>query len=373
MNRRERQQYLLKCIDEAHIPASRNSVEPHVFVPLRLQSLQGALADFILRIQHGDCPAERIFAALVRSLSEHVTNAVESYRERYYASLDWILLDQRGHGQAMLGGRKFEFSALPLGSAEMVSESPHNGRIVEDHQYFSSFSKSPPKPVGNLFTPNNQWLLKVMLLSGIEERFWGGPALPREFGVKNLAETAEVPKSSVSRFIALGQEHDFISRNGYQLAVKRIPDLLDQWVFHLRNHPDSVTYAHFLYPESESDEQLLRLSGDDLVAGGQLAIRQQELSITNAGRAVFYSRNIPEALEENELIETRKQDAVCEIRHPSAEAAVFKGSVARNDYVLADILQLYLDARLSLARGEEQAEHLFETVLAPFFRRKQWL
>lgn len=368
MNRQKREQYLRESIRNSELPIAQKYLEFHVFNPLRLQALRGALADYILRLQHNESPANSVFAALVPSLSDKILRLLQRYQHNYHPSLQWILLDVRGNGQAVVDGDLQSFRVRPLAvEKNHFSSSSESGANSTAHTRPSAFSG------GNMFTPNNQWLLKVLLLSGIDDCFWGGPELPADFGVSDLAGGAQIPQSSVSRFVTLAEKFDFITRSRNRLAIKRIPELLDQWVFYLRNNPDHTVNARFLYPVADSDNQLLKLSNQKLIAGGQLAIEALNLSISNFEKAVFYTPDINQALDDNELVECRKEDAVFELRQPSAEAAVFNGSVTWKGHRLADILQLYLDARLSAVRGEEQAEHIFDKILAPFLREKQWL
>lgn len=338
--------------------------EIKAFAPLRLAPLRGAMADFILRRQHGEISPETVLVVLVPSCTKRVVRAMNSYAARYAPDLRWGILDAAGRGRIATGGGEIQRIELPPLRATHGETPPNSVKGMGD--------VAPSKTVsGNLFTPNNQWLLKVLLLSGIGERYWGGPVVARNFGVGQLAEAAGVPQPSVSRFVAMAETKGFILRSGRAVAMRRLPLLLDQWTFYLRNNPDTSVPASPMYGDI-AIENSVEFDGKTIVAGGEAAIQTLKLSISNAGRPVLYVRNVESVLDEYELEHCSGEEAVCELRKPRAERAVFDGCAAVADRHVADILQLYLDARLSAARGEEQAEYIFDTVLAPHFREKQW-
>lgn len=366
MNKEQREQYLRDCIGRSGLPISARQIVPHILVPLRIDSLRGALADFILRARHDELPGNAVFAALVPSLSDRAASVIRRYAHDYLPSMNWILLDEHGNGLCRKDGDEQSFAVESfLASSQAVRYAN-----VETPAFAAA---EGPTFSGSLFTANNQWLLKVMLLSGLDERLWGGPRLPVPFGIGDLAEAASIAQSSVSRFAALAEAHGFLTRSQRRLGMQRLPELLDQWAFHRRNNPDPAVFARFRYASSRKDEDLMALSSAKLVASGPVAVRSLGMSISNVSGAVFYARNAQFALDENDLVECKKGEASCELREPASPRAVFEGAVSVNDQCIADILQLYLDARLSIARGEEQAQHIFENVLGPLFREKKWL
>lgn len=362
--RSERERRAANGIQRAVPELEQARIEVKAFAPLRLNALRGAMADFILRQQHGEIQPETVFAVLVPSCTDRVIHTMQSYSENYAPRLQWVLLDERGHGVRATGRGAVQKLELPfLSFPPLVSSAPPSKLM--------SPLASPATGSGNLFTPNNQWLLKVMLLSGIDKRYWGGPTVGREFGVGQLAEVAGVPQPSVSRFVTAAEEKGFLVRSGRKLAMQRLPLLLDQWAFHVRNNPDPSLPAVPLYDDVALEDSIV-FDGEMIVAGGGTALRALKLSMSNADRPVLYVRNWHSVLDEYDLEECSKEAALCELRKPCAERAVFDGCTVTGGLHVADIVQLYLDARLSAARGEEQAKHIFETVLAPHFREKQW-
>ena len=55
-----------------------------------------------------------------------------------------------------------------------------------------------------------------------------------------------------------------------------------------------------------------------------------------------------------------------------APDSVFGGAVTAHGLMVVDALQCYLDVSSSAARGQEQAQHIFERVLSPHFQELGW-
>lgn len=358
--RKQREKYLRESFRAPELDIPPEWVDAHVCVPLRVEMVRGLLADFILRKQHNEVGQDVVFAVLVPSSSGKALDTVKSYASKYDPSLRWAVLDKYGRGCASFGGGR-----------QKSIEVPSLAEFVLGSMGFATMAAGSVS--GNLFAPNNQWLFKVMLLSGMDKRYWGGPQLGRMFGISELADIARVPQPSVSRFVALAEEQGFIVRWHRGLGMQSIPRLLDQWTYYLRNSLDLSMPVRPLYKDHMKLKDWVKLSGNNIVAGGEPAIRAMGLSIRNTGRALLYARDPGQALGEHDLMECSRKESVCELRKPKAERSIFEGAVSQKGERVADILQLYLDARLSMARGEEQAQHIFENVLAPLFREKKWL
>jgi len=235
--------------------------------------------------------------------------------------------------------------------------------------------KAPGVVPRQMFSPNNQWFLKVLLLAGMDARLWGGPGQANFRRVSDLARQAGKPQPSASNFLRIAEEHGWLSRAADGFAVKRIPQLLEQWSYHLQiSHDPSLPVAS-IYPGEGVEEVVKRLRDrDDAVIGGHAGAHALGLGIANVRMPRIHVRNLDAGLKDLSLAEAPADRAVAILAQPRAADAVFKGAVKGKDGLrVADILQVYLDVRLSMARGEEQAEHIYEQVLAPFFRRRKWL
>ncbi|MDT8392121.1 MAG: hypothetical protein RRC34_16585 [Lentisphaeria bacterium] len=365
IGKQERENYLREILSEAGISPEDASI--NVLVPLRLQSLRGILADFILKVQHGGFPSDKIFAVLVPRLSDSVIGTIRDYTMDFHPQLRWLAIDEMGRTQGNISGDESELGGFSVSSAGLRGASA-------SVQGFASMLRSRYELAqGRLFTPNNQWLLKVVLLSGLEQRFWGGPHLHEYAGIGELAEAADIPQPSVSRFVGIAEAQGFLYRSDRGLGMRRIPELLEQWAFDNSNTPSKVVYYRALFPESGKDDSTALQCDSRVVVSGQAAVSTMGLAVTNVDSQLLYSSEPATVLEDNDFLQCSESEAQGAIQIPVAERSIYAGSVGLNGRKLADILQLYLDVRFSMARGEEQARHLFETVLGPHFRRKRWL
>ena len=151
----------------------------------RAPEFRALIGDVILRFQHSvkssHEPKNRLLlAVLMGRLSRKAEADLQEYAQQYLPHLNWILLDEFGIGLMHVDGKDEELAV----SDPLKKESAHR----------------PIPAQGNLFSPKNQWLLKVLLLPGIDQRYWGGPnQKPRSVG--ELAEVSGISQPSVSAFI----------------------------------------------------------------------------------------------------------------------------------------------------------------------------
>lgn len=359
--RNEKEDYLLRQVRRLMPAVPAESIRLRVLDLFREDIFRGLLADAILhRLQPNALPAEEgPPAAIAILLSRFSTKAVDLARQYVKAhdpSLPWVVMDVRGRIAYSAERQVQEAKVEPLRSRE---------------DYHAS-SDAPRR----MFSPNNQWLLKVLLLSGIGSKRWGGPDLAVDgYSLSNLSDLAGKPQSSVSLFLGLAERQGWLNRKSERLVMLRIPQLLDQWSYHLRNNPDPSIPVASIYPGEEWEAVLERLRGrGDAVIGGHAGAHLMGLGAGNVDIPHIHVRHLASGLKDLDLAEVPQDRAIAILSQPKAVDAVFRGAVIDHKGLpLADILQVYLDVRLCMARGEEQAEYIYERALAPFFRERQWL
>jgi hypothetical protein len=142
-----------------------------------------------------------------------------------------------------------------------------------------------------------------------------------------------------------------------------------------------------MYPERSADKSLARVLArlrapshavaepgrGAIVLGGHHACHMLDLGRSNIRSVRLYVEEFADALRRLELVPTEGGSSLLEIVEPKARDSVFRASIRRDRFNVADVLQLYLDLRSSAARGVEQSDFLFERVLEPHFRRAGWL
>ena len=362
----KREAYLRQCVRQLVPDIPEDAIHFECVDVFRQEAFRGLVADYILHARFDKVrPPVRLLAILLRRSSPQADKLLEKYRNQFMPELSWLLLDEKGGAVLKINSEserrqvQQELHALSGGNYSQISASHRSA--------------------GALFSANNQWLWKVLLLSGMDSAYWNGPRLSGNVRVGDLAAAARKPQPSVSLFFQKAEQAAVIERQrgvGHgEFIVRNIPQLLEQWAYDLQGRHGLEFCVNSLYPGESADNILARMKGaDDVVISGQAAAHLYGLGVSNSRSPLVYVRDLAGALRLFDLSLAKPGDAgVLTLCVPQAADAVFDGAVLREGLRLADILQVWLDVRLRLDRGQEQAEHLWERVLAPFFRSKRWL
>jgi hypothetical protein len=322
----------------------------------RQDALRGALADFILRAGKADAGSPpSALAVLLRRFSPSAAAVVGEYAKRFLPELRCVIADEGGKGFVYAGGQ-----CTTMGASRVR---PQRGL------------GQPQAHAGSLFSPNHQWFLKILLLDGMEPKYWGGPqSRGGVLGISHLAELSSKPQPSASRFAALAEAEGYLVRAAGGLRLQRIPQLVECWAYHRFNHPDPALRVSSLYPGENIHDVVRRLRGCDGVAvSGHLAAHALGLGGSTADSARVFVRKIDAALERLDLVASSTGKDTFSLVCPQATESVFGGSVDNEGLRLADVLQVYLDLYFDPARGREQAQQVFDRVLSPHWEGLRWL
>jgi hypothetical protein len=318
----------------------------------RSRMFPALVGDFILRAGQSVNETDVLIALLVKKMTDNAVRDLESYAQEYLPALNWFLLDESGRSVARIDGRDFQLSLQPL---KRDADSTWRGA-----------------PRRSLFSPNSQWLLKVLLLPGIGPRYWGGPG-EKPGSIVDLANMARVPQSSVSAFISKFEEEGYIRRQEGVPVVVRHRELLDEWHYSARNAPSELVPVKHLY--GDSPEALVRRVGDakgaggapDMIVGYHLACHLYGIGRSSVKVGWAYTHRATEQImRAYDLVEDTSPSPSLWLVSARARA-VQGGWVMADDVPVCDILQCYLDVRESKARGEEQAQHILDRILMPHF------
>ena len=188
-------------------------------------------------------------------------------------------MDEVGQGKACLDGHE-ELLALP-----------------DAHRRQDNIRKSVPQ--GNLFSPKNQWLLKIILLAGLDRRYWGGPSrLP--LSISELASISDVSQPSVSAFVMNAVRAGFLKRSRDGFVILRCQELLDEWFYAVKNRRHGEIGVRFLYGEEPGEGFASKIrafcqkakkegGGPALVVGHHLACHLLKLGRSNVRFAKILS------------------------------------------------------------------------------------
>ena len=336
--------------------------------PFRRAQFLGAVAHGILELLDWGKRAPEckpLLAVWVERAKPNAAPEFEAYLRQHAPDLDWLIVDAKGWRKWKIGDDQGEAG----------------GKGREDIHGLSSL---PAK--SNPFAPRNQWMLKLLLLPGLDERYWGGPSR-QPASISALAEAAQVAKSHAWNLVALLERSGSLRRQGDHFLFPGLRRLLEDWCAFVRLRPDKVIGAKPVHPERKPDKAVARLlarlarrplavaepGAAEVVVGGHRACHLLALGRSNIESVRLYVDGAAEALKRLDLVGTDEDPAILEIVEPKAKDSVFRGSARSDGLPVADVLQLYLDLRSSPARGVEQSDFLFERALEPHFRKSGWL
>ena len=337
-------------------------VECKEFRAYRESDFCSAIGDAILRFQHGREKGRHsnnrlLLAFLFQRMSRKAVDNLNQYSAEYLPSLNWIILSQNGSAVLRLDGHDEKINVPPFGDG---------------------FAKMVDVNRGNLFSPKHQWLFKLLLLPGMDSKYWGGPAsIPSS--INALAMESGVSQSAVSSFISRAEREGFVQRsiNGFQIQHHR--ELLEDWGYALKHGRSKGVGVRSLYGD-DSEEALLNkirpYLGDHsnhpaFVVGGHLACHLLLLGRSNVRSARLYVRgSVSKILQELDLVVQESDSSPLRMVSLPGDESIFRCFVNAGGIPVSDVLQCYFDVRFSYARGLEQADYIYERVLKPHFERR---
>jgi hypothetical protein len=286
---------------------------------------------------------------------------LQDYANHFMPDLQWLLLGMDGRGRLHLDGLDVD--------------------VDTDKQLQRSADSPRGKSRSGLFSPKAQWLWKLLLLPGLEGRYWGGP-VQRPKSVNDLARLSGVSQPAVSSFLSRAEEAGFLGRSPSGFMVERHRELLDDWVFAIKQGRREELPLRFVYP-GESEEKWLgkirafcgkpgnRPNWPPMVVGSHLACHLLGLGRSNVRLPWLYSvmeaKDVMAALD---LAPAEPGENNLSLIVPPSPESVYGGFVRASEVPTCDALQCYLDVRQSYARGVEQAEVIMNRVLKPHFDRR---
>lgn len=229
---------------------------------------------------------------------------------------------------------------------------------------------APPK-LFNLFSDLNQWMLKVLLAPDIKEDLLNAPRNSYRTG-SELAIAAQCSQMSASRLLQHLRQEGFLDEYSGALRVVRRQELFRRWrAAAMRSSPEipmrftaRVAVQQQLHELLQSDQVQTCLglfSAADALGMGHVSGVPPYIYVPKLP-GFANDRNNP-AWAKVTLYPEGAPDFI--VRQAMAPEATFKGAVRREGALCADILQVWLDVSNHPSRGQEQADHIYNTVLLP--------
>ena len=340
--------------------------------------LESYVCSFLPRDLRDSIPV--LLIARVKKLSESfLDNALQFFTRYEGKDFNWIMIDD--HGRL-------------VGNVQ--------GRIIDQMIRLKSKNKiQPRKPDFKQklsFSPLQQWLLKCLLLNGVDgemgehfqKKMWPFKPHRKIQNYKVLSEISGVSASSCYNLIKLLQDHQYLYIDAFGYRFKNLRRLFDMWeISYLSARKEEVYLCPIKPIESIESwrKKAFHMFGEvslkfqkefKVVMSGHLACREIDLSWSNNKSVIFHADG-----KNNEILETfvkrmklrtseSAEDGIRIILHKN-DYPVLKIAEGQPDVNIADPIQLLLDVLYMGGRGKEQAEYIYEKLLMKHFRRQKWM
>jgi len=331
----------------------------------RSQTFRALIGDEILRYNKfmDDAACRRsllIFTAMMPRISFRAENDLKEYARDFLPNLNWHVSDASGQGFSRLNGEERRF-----------------GIDKRDLQQWRGVGKSAGIG-GNLFSNKNQWLFKVLLLAGLDKRYWGGPS-QRPRNINDLARISKVSQPSASNFVKTAEQAGYLSRSHNEFHLHECGELLEDWFFFLKNRRQRRLSLRSLYGDGSLSAFVDKIrsycaacppSDPPVLIGHHQACHLFGMGRSNVMTARIYAnRSVDEVLNALDLVVDDEGSSLLTMIPPPTRDAILRGCVICDGVPVTDILQCYFDVRTSFARGDEQADYIMDKILRPHLEK----
>ena len=233
---------------------------------------------------------------------------------------------------------------------------------------------APPK-LFNLFSDLNQWMLKVLLAPDISEDLLNAPRNSYRSGT-DLAIAAQCSQMSASRLLQHLRKEGFLDENSGALRVVRRQELFKRWsAAAMRPSPEIPMRFTARVAVQQQLKELLQSDRVQTCLGLFSAADALGMGHVSGVPPYLYMPKLPGFANDLHnpawamvtLYPEGAPDLI--VRLAMAPEALFKGAVRRGGTLCADIIQVWLDVSNHPSRGQEQADHIYNTVLLPLINR----
>ena len=243
---------------------------------------------------------------------------------------------------------------------------PHLEGLDADHEPSPRAPRALDEPVTDLFTDLNQWMLKVLLAPELPAGLLAAPVEPPR-DASQLARNAGVSAMSASRLVRLLRREGHLDENASPLRLERREELIRRWRFAADRPAGEVRMRFRLGGDPKEELRRLMKHGEACLA----------LFAAADALGMGFVRGVPPYLYVRRLKGMRPADwkglVLAEpgepyqviVRQPRAVESVFRGMVRVGDDWVSDVVQVWLDVSSHPTRGDEQADRIYQKVLAP--------
>ncbi len=227
----------------------------------------------------------------------------------------------------------------------------------------------------NLFSDLNQWMLKVLLAPDISEGLLNAPRNRYRSGTE-LANGAQCSQMSASRLLQHLRKEGFLDEYSGALRVVRREELFKRWrAAAMRSSPEIPMRFQVRAAVQKQLKALLQSDQVQTCLGLFSAADALGMGHVSGVPPYVYVPKLPgfanDLLNPAWAVVTLYPEGAPDliVRQAMAPEATFKGAVRREGTLCADIIQVWLDVSNHPSRGQEQADHIYNTVLLTLIKQ----
>lgn len=228
-----------------------------------------------------------------------------------------------------------------------------------------SFAASPSQleRASDLYSDLNQLMLKLLLARELPEHMLSAPR--RDYQTASeLAKEAKASPMSASRFVRRLQEEGFLEHSGRAFRLVRRAELFFGWKSAaLRSSPEMRMV--YLAPGPRMRRLLEAADKMEGCVGLFEAAELLKVGHVSGVPPYLYLRRLVRPMGWPGLVPARDGEAAQVIlKQPNFPVSLFRVAVPiAGGAMVTDVLQIWLDVSAHPSRGQEQADHLQQTVL----------
>ena len=363
-------------------------IEIKRIAPIRYGNLDATLALSMLQLRRAvisETNERSLLVLIVPEINDRLKAQVSTFIEKHVdvLRLNWLILAESGRYYSSMNGKS---------SIGQVNESKKTRSMLD--VYIKDFSKGSKKPRTPLvgFSGNHQWMLKCLLLNGIDKKYWGAEDFIGQWNSNTLKIHAGFNTATQAHHLLteLEETGHLIKSNG-RIEFRELKRLLADWAYAYRTEKHLLLPVAPLYPSDDFEKwqgkkggflkhfaNVAQASNIPLLIGGHAGCGALGAGWSNNQSILIHapSKQTPSLekfLRAMELKITENKNSPIQIEIHKSMKPVLDIYEFHDDRIpTADVIQCALDVIFLGGRGEEQAEHLYEKILYPHFKRMGW-
>ncbi len=316
---------------------------------------------------------EPLVAVHVEALDGRAVRHFKAQAALYAPDLWWLLADP--HGRLV--------AHLPGGDEEAMGESRSARGVASRSPSVWSASAVPLRPAyarARLsFGDLDQWLAKVLLFARSDPGSWGGPR--GEIGnLAQLAELAGVARPLVYRWAAAMERSGYLGKAmGRNPVLRGGTDFLEEWRGRYRIHDQDAVGCVPVFGERVDTKFIagfldrlreLPPEAPPIALTGHQACRLFRLKHSDARSIHLYVAGDPAPLFQHlQVVPGATASAPIVFLRPRHPRSALGGVSRIGEVPVCDPLQVYLDLYHLPDRGREQAEVVYDRLVAAVLRK----